>query len=304
MRVARLWLPLVAVPIVLGLWSLALTGLSLRDPPPPLFTKADLPALPPANENGWTEIPETLGVEPPRIDLATVTSWETIELRAAEWTDVIAQPPVVHALEFTPALERAHFLETSALGAAAPVTVLQLMKLAAVRALLDARIGRCESAEEAAGALDRAALSMAARPRTMVGYLAGVAALELVFESAARIAEKCPTAGPRVADDRESFAGTTIDGRTAVAGEYLLMLGFTELLARPVLYDAYATRREIDERFLALEHHGPSPGLAASGAGWWLHNPVGKLTIDAGWIPLDEPLEEARLKVERLRAAR
>lgn len=253
-RTARL---LVVVALVLLLLPPGLylgINAALRGPAPaPAYTERDLPALPPAEENGWAVVAANghrafRGIDTPTPLLALCRHEDETAERIPPYSEVTAKLDAMRAFvaerdheaalaELHRALEKPSFVDACSLevGSDCPLTELaRAHHLAESEVMLAFAEGRTVAAFEEASRLFRASLSYASAPRSPVAAVLGVTVLRRDVELGARLASGLDaSAWPRTPEleaavrgylaPYEALASAPLSMRSGIVGDYVSM---------------------------------------------------------------------------------
>ena len=281
----------VAVLVLAGAWVGAHV---LRSAPAPHWSDADLPPLPPAEENGW----EQLRVRGFRAELEE--PWNRLAGEGAEalWAESArtlgARAAIAaHREDAEAILALPRFVDAcpARLSASCPtLEVLALIDVAALIATGHAHEGEWEEAIGSAARLVDRMGQLAASGRLLVTRMLGVVALREALSVALAVARHTP-----VEVDLSALEGAleldeaAIELAPAFVGEYLFFRSAMEesreqpLLIDRAQTDAMAVRLYGELRAFAEEPPaGPRPSREPYSEGplWWVYNAGGKEMLD------------------------
>ena len=268
--------------------------------PPPRWTHADLPAAPAPAINGWAAVtaePLDLGI-PPELGLAIDHGRAPARVQLAAF---VATPAALEALaRVEAAAAQPTFADDCRPDADARCHLLawhQAHDTTLLHALAAELDGDHARASELLATLVRLDMAQLASARSLLSVLIAVDQLDDAFVQAQWLLARLPDdaeARPLMAAIR-SVDVRALDLRPLVIGDYLLSLEAIDAALdvghRRFPSDPGLTRALLDERYARRDEAARAGSIAAalgSGEpaltrtpGWWLHNPGGKLVLDA-----------------------
>lgn len=287
----------------------------------PVWTEADLPPLPPANENGWHDAHEITISTPADLTQQVLDANGRGNVEAAtEHRDAIdgflLRDPAVHAKleQLEAALDKPHFVDDCPLTLDARCNTVRWADTH--RALLlraysfrwqDGNAVAVESIDRTL----RADIEAARTSRTAISHMVALTALQEALETAEALLG-APGAAPSKALENtvSQLQPKDLDARRMVISEYVLIGRPDEKAMGEMLHlhplmpcDAGRTDREIDRRARANYEGKPIPEPAREGEFWWVWNPRGKTMIDVmalEWPPLLERVAQKQKDIGEL----
>ncbi|MBW2459982.1 MAG: hypothetical protein JRI68_36175 [Deltaproteobacteria bacterium] len=295
----RLLLGLIVVAgmvLVLGIVFVAV-NLVDEEPGPPVYTEADLPPVPPAEENGWAMLRDTPLHSGTRVDtaLTIVVPGALAELSLAEFSAqrVAADEELTEALQScAQAFEAPRFADGCPMSFEVECPGLifhQCQRLRAYQILDLAAQGSGGEAVAMAGQLLDATIDHAQTARGLLGQAIALSNLEATLALVGALDRWLPEEEmvPLLTQLR-TFDPDSLRPELALVGEYLLVLNAIEMVRSSGaedrstwLLDEGATRKIFDDAYRSAAD-GSAFVLPAQREGllWWFDNAAGKLIID------------------------
>ncbi len=307
----------VAFAVLIGGWILLHVARS-KGEVKPLWTEADLPALPPAEENAWTVLvsrsDELKGDSLPE-DLKKLLEAPTNELlltRAGDVSSWLEKPGSLKRLFLLDeALEKPRFADACPLTVDSNCPYMPLMQthdLAELRIVEAVGKGKPAEAIALADKLLRADLMFLGSTRSLIGTIIASKNAEASMRLAGFAVDAVPTDAPlqegelsrnltALSATLESATGNDWSMSRAIKGEYLVgESAITTLGAQAAgsggmaqyLFDRKNTIELLQPYYVALNEAAetpagktppPSPRFTGEGM-WWAYNPTGKYALD------------------------
>jgi hypothetical protein len=278
--------------------------------PEPRWTEADLPSLPAASDNGWHSvtsealelaIPKSLGSLIGSRELESERFWAQVERDAELLREFLASEGAQEALaRIEDARREVAFADACALEVKSTCQLIawhQSHDVALLQALALAQAGRSTEALTLVRALLRMSAAQLESARSVLSLLVALDQLGDALHEAEMIVARIDRSGADAELRAELLAEVaavevdTLDLRAIVIGTYLHHRDALELTRDTWFYSHASTVRRVDQMherryqaavngdvFAALggEERSPTQSL-----GWWLHNPGGKLVLEA-----------------------
>lgn len=273
----------------------------------PLWTEADLPPIPAAEENGWSlELFEDVPCIPPALkNLPYAPEWAEVSSNGDDLRAFLNQPEVTALLErIAEAQRRDRFVnacwgrldEQSSCEGLAGYHALQIVRLSVLAAALD---GRWVEVFARTNRLLRAELDYAGHSRDFlvqtvgnVSVLGTLSMTDLLLKGAEAGDGSAMEGLSKLAATLESIEASTFDVTGAFKGEYVVLhdplvdtFALAQRGAAPM--DFRHTRRFLDGYMLGAmefvasgEGAPPDPPRLTKSLGWWSYNPIGKMMLD------------------------